>query len=61
MEGGRAGRGQDNFLPLGWETILKADEQQVGQRYEDVERKQDYFNSILFHKSGPAIKQHTNQ
>jgi hypothetical protein len=23
LRGGRAGRGQGNFLPLGWETILE--------------------------------------
>ena len=68
---------------------LKADEPQVGQQYEDVERKLEYyhiiislkeleilhqerrgqvktmamghFNGILFHKSGPAEKQHTYQ
>jgi hypothetical protein len=68
---------------------LQADEPQVGQRHEDVERNWEYYhivislkvlaishqerrgqvktiimehyNGILFHKSGPANKQHTNQ
>ena len=81
-----AGRGQGNFLILGWE---KEGEQQVGKRDDDVESKQEnyyitilpegfetlhqerrgqmntimmeHFNSILFHKSGPANKPHTYQ
>ena len=89
-KGGWVGRGQGNFLSLKWETILKADEPQFGQRHEDVGKKREYyhiifpektwncrlhherrgqvktivmehFNGILFHKSGPANKQDTNQ
>ena len=48
-EGGWAGISQDNFLPLGWKGpwSLKADEPQVGQRHEDVERKWEYYHLIF--------------
>jgi hypothetical protein len=36
-------------LSLGRETILEeADEPQVGQRHEDVERKLEYYHIIIF-------------
>ena len=38
-EGEWTGRGQGNFLSLGWETILE-----VRQQYEDVE----YYHIIIF-------------
>ena len=84
-EGEWAGRAQDKLLSLGWKISLKADEPQLGQRYEDVERKwitttllfslerleilpqerrgqvhtlvMERLNTILFHKSWPAVKQ----
>ena len=39
-EGGWVGRGKDNFFPL------KADEPQVGQRREDVERKRGHLRTL---------------
>ena len=47
-EGGRAGRSQGNFLSLGGKLSLKADEPQVGERYEDVERKREYYYVTVF-------------
>ena len=43
LPGGRmSGRGQGNFLSL------KADELQVGQRQEYMERKREYYHIIIF-------------
>ena len=43
-EGGWAGTDQSNFLFLGWEI----DKTKVGQRYEDVESKREYYHIIIF-------------
>ena len=45
--GGWAGRGQGNFLSLGWELSLKVDEPEVGQQHEDEERKCEYYHIIF--------------
>ena len=34
--------------PLDGKLSLKADEPQVGQRHEDVERKREYYHIIIF-------------
>ena len=42
------GRGQENFRSYDRKLSSKADEPQVGQRYEDVERNWEYYHTIIF-------------
>ena len=51
-----AGRDQGKFLFLGWELSLNADEQQVSQRHDDMERKREYYHIIIFLKTTLKIK-----
>ena len=47
-EGGCVGRGQDKFLSLGMKMTLKAEELQVNQKHEVMERKWEYYHIIIF-------------
>jgi hypothetical protein len=49
---------QSNFLSLKWETVLKADEPQVGQWHEDVEKTCEYYHIITFPEwnNSPTIR-----
>ena len=43
-EDGQTGRGQGTSCPYDEKLSLKADKPQVIQRYEDVERKPEYYH-----------------
>ena len=38
---------RETSFPLHGKLSLKADEPQVGQRHEDVERKREYYHIII--------------
>ena len=46
-EGGWGGRGQGEFLSLGWKVFLEGACTQVGQRDGDVEMKPKYHQIII--------------